>query len=122
MGTGTSFMLHQIRYMIGTAIAVVNGAFPIQLVDSALLLPLRLKNVPMSPAEPLVLAGCGFLQKYDPMGKLNKLGNALNMYKNGNNMFSTQDSRPNTSDATLPSILSNKNQFQRVLEQHLKQF
>lgn len=120
--TGTSFMLHQIRYMIGTAIAVVNGAFPIQLVESALLLPLRLQNVPMSPAEPLVLAGCSFSPRYDPMGKLSKLGNTLNMYKNENSMISAQNNQLNSSDENLSSILSNKNQFQKVLEQHLEQF
>jgi len=52
--SGLAFVLHQIRHMIGAALAVTNGKVPLDIMPIALDTPLR---VDMSPLAP----GCGLL-------------------------------------------------------------
>ena len=56
---GQSFLLHQIRLMIGCAILITRGIMPLMALDFALQVP---KHVlfPMAPAEGLVLVNAGF--------------------------------------------------------------
>ena len=56
---GTSFMLHQIRHMVGGAVAVALGRIPLDLLDASLGTPTRM-NLPLAPACSLVLAGAEF--------------------------------------------------------------
>ena len=51
---GLSFVLHQIRHMIGAAIAVANGVFPADTLPIALSTPLQVDVSPLAP-------GCGLL-------------------------------------------------------------
>jgi tRNA pseudouridine38-40 synthase len=56
---GASFMLHQIRHMVGAATAVALGIFPLELLQASLSSPARI-NLPLAPACSLVLAGAEF--------------------------------------------------------------
>jgi hypothetical protein len=53
--SGLAFVLHQIRHMIGTALAVVNGVVPRDVVPIALGTPLRVDISPLVPGCGLVL-------------------------------------------------------------------
>lgn len=56
---GASFMLHQIRHMVGAATAVALGKIPLELVEASIATPMRV-NLPLAPACSLVLAGAEF--------------------------------------------------------------
>jgi tRNA pseudouridine(38-40) synthase len=56
---GQGFLLHQIRIIVGTAVLVARGQLPELIVDLALGIPLQF-NLPMAPAEGLVLVDAGF--------------------------------------------------------------
>jgi tRNA pseudouridine(38-40) synthase len=56
---GQSFLLHQIRLMIGAAVAIVRGTMPASVLDFALTVPIHVE-FPMAPAEGLVLLDAGF--------------------------------------------------------------
>ena len=56
---GQSFLLHQIRLMIGAAIAIVRGTMPSKVLDFALTVPVHV-DLPMAPAEGLGLVDAGF--------------------------------------------------------------
>lgn len=56
---GQSFLLHQIRLMVGTAIAAVRGVVPKTTIDTALVVPYHIP-LPMAPAEGLLLTDAGF--------------------------------------------------------------
>jgi len=57
--TGASFMLHQIRHMVGASVAVALGILPLELLEASLAAPARV-NVPLAPPTTLVLAGAEF--------------------------------------------------------------
>ncbi len=57
--TGMSFMLHQIRHMIGGALAVARGSLPLPLLRASLAAHARV-NVPRAPPHTLVLSDCSF--------------------------------------------------------------
>lgn len=48
--TGSSFMLHQIRHMIGAAVAVARGNLPMEFVAASLCAPARVA-LPLAPSE-----------------------------------------------------------------------
>mmetsp|Transcript_8991 Transcript_8991/g.27292 ORF Transcript_8991/g.27292 Transcript_8991/m.27292 type:complete len:316 (-) Transcript_8991:513-1460(-) len=56
---GGSFMLHQIRHMVGAAVAVAHGVLPLTLMY-ALLAPGSRGNVPRAPPHCLLLSDCSF--------------------------------------------------------------
>jgi tRNA pseudouridine38-40 synthase len=56
---GESFLLHQIRKMVATALAVARGLLPADFVGAALCRPARTR-VPMAPASTLLLADAAF--------------------------------------------------------------
>jgi len=56
---GQSFLLHQIRLMMGTAILATRGVLPSEVIDKALLAPIFIP-FPMAPAEGLILLTAGF--------------------------------------------------------------
>ena len=56
---GGSFMLHQIRHMVGASIAVAVGKVPLEVVEASLTVPSR-TSFPLAPASTLVLAGAEF--------------------------------------------------------------
>lgn len=56
---GASFMLHQIRHMVGAATAVALGIIPLELIEASLAAPARI-NLPLAPACSLILAGAEF--------------------------------------------------------------
>ena len=56
---GGSFMLHQIRHMVGAAVAVARGHLPLELVDASLATPARI-NLPLAPPSTLMLMGAQF--------------------------------------------------------------
>ncbi|GIL74652.1 hypothetical protein Vretifemale_4577 [Volvox reticuliferus] len=56
---GMSFMLHQIRHMIGGALAVARGSLPLQLLRASLAGHARV-TVPRAPPHTLILADCTF--------------------------------------------------------------
>ena len=56
---GQSFMLHQIRHMIGGAIAVARGILPLPLLAAALAKGARI-STPRAPPHTLILADCSF--------------------------------------------------------------
>jgi tRNA pseudouridine38-40 synthase len=57
--TGTSFMLHQIRHMVGAATAVATGRLPLQLIQASMAAPTRVA-LPLAPPSTLVLASADF--------------------------------------------------------------
>jgi tRNA pseudouridine38-40 synthase len=56
---GESFMLHQIRKMVATAVAVARGALPAAFIPAALARPCRART-PMAPPATLLLSGASF--------------------------------------------------------------
>ena len=52
---GLAFVLHQIRHMVGAAIAVANGLVPLDVFDIALRSPLRVDVAPLVPGMGLLL-------------------------------------------------------------------
>lgn len=56
---GDSFMLHQIRHMVGAAVAVVRGVMPRELVELSLSAPGRV-TLPRAPPHTLLLSGSQF--------------------------------------------------------------
>lgn len=56
---GASFMLHQIRHMVGGAVLVALGKMPQELLQAALAPPVRM-NLPLAPPGTLVLRGADF--------------------------------------------------------------
>lgn len=56
---GASFMLHQIRHMVGCAVAVALGVIPLELVEPSLSTPLRM-SMPLAPPSTLVLTDTEF--------------------------------------------------------------
>ncbi|GFR46264.1 hypothetical protein Agub_g7817 [Astrephomene gubernaculifera] len=56
---GQSFMLHQIRHMIGGGLAAARGMVPLQLLRASLAAPARV-TVPRAPPHTLILADCSF--------------------------------------------------------------
>lgn len=56
---GASFMLHQIRHMVGAAVAVAIGKIPLDLLEASLAAPTRV-NLPLAPASSLVLMDAEF--------------------------------------------------------------
>jgi tRNA pseudouridine38-40 synthase len=57
--TGDSFMLHQIRHMIGAAVAVARRIFPPEFLEVALSAPAR-APMPRAPPHTLLLADSFF--------------------------------------------------------------
>ena len=57
--SGASFMLHQIRHMVGAAVLVALGKMPQELLSAALAPPVRI-NLPLAPPGTLVLRGADF--------------------------------------------------------------
>lgn len=77
---GTSFMLHQIRRMVGTAVAAANGNIELDALEASLSRPARMLT-PRAPAQSLLLTGAEFRkfqvrpqkeegQTYEPPDKL----------------------------------------------------
>ena len=56
---GESFLIHQIRKMVGTAVAVARGRLAMEFVEAALQRPCRART-PVAPASTLVLADATF--------------------------------------------------------------
>ncbi len=56
---GESFMLHQIRHMVGAAVAVARGILPADLHAASLTAPIRV-TLPIAPPHTLLLAGVTF--------------------------------------------------------------
>ncbi|KXZ51601.1 hypothetical protein GPECTOR_12g565 [Gonium pectorale] len=66
--SGQSFMLHHIRHMIGTAVAVALGLLPRDVLQASLHPPARV-TLPRAPPHTLLLADCSFgrfPQQYGP--------------------------------------------------------
>ena len=47
---GLAFVLHQIRHMVGAALAAANGVVPPDVLSIALRSPLRVDAAPLAPA------------------------------------------------------------------------
>lgn len=56
---GQSFMLHQIRYMIATAVAVARGYISLRVLTASMAAPIRI-NLPLAPPHTLLLADSTF--------------------------------------------------------------
>ena len=66
---GESFLIHQIRKMVGTAVACARGRLAMEFVEAALQRPARART-PVAPASTLVLADATFWPfKADTSGK-----------------------------------------------------
>ena len=65
---GGSFMLYQIRYMIGTAVAVVLGRLPSEIIPVTISAPARFNHLPLAPASALMLADAHFFPLRTPHG------------------------------------------------------
>ena len=61
---GQSFLLHQIRLMLGCAVLISRGLMPLSALESAFVLPYHI-NFPMAPAEGLLLVDAGFGRNCD---------------------------------------------------------
>lgn len=57
--SGASFMLHQIRHMVGAAVLVALDKMPQELLDASMAPPVRM-NLPLAPPGTLVLRGADF--------------------------------------------------------------
>ena len=57
--TGQSFLLHHIRHMIGSAIAVTLGALSMEAVEASFAPPSRI-SLPLAPSHTLLLSDCDF--------------------------------------------------------------
>ncbi|PSC73076.1 tRNA pseudouridine synthase [Micractinium conductrix] len=57
--TGGNFMLHQIRHMVGAAVAVARGTMPLELLEASLATPARV-SLPLAPPSTLMLIGAQF--------------------------------------------------------------
>eukprot|EP00884_Botryococcus_braunii_P014325 jgi/Botrbrau1/22894/Bobra.0065s0047.1 len=64
---GQSFMIHQIRHMVGAAVSVALGAVPLQYIEASLCRPSRTYH-PLAPAAVLVLADSHFLRFPSDLG------------------------------------------------------
>jgi tRNA U38,U39,U40 pseudouridine synthase TruA len=60
---GASFMLHQIRFMVGTALAVLHGHAPLTYLQAALALPF-FPRLPLAPAYGLMLGEVHFVGEF----------------------------------------------------------
>lgn len=58
--TGASFMQHQIRHMVGAAVAVGRGNLPLELLQATLSVPARV-SLPLAPAATLLLVDATFM-------------------------------------------------------------
>ena len=67
--TGGSFMLYQIRYMIGTAVGVVLGDFPSTIIPASMSAPARFNHLPLAPPSTLVLVDADFHPLRTPRGQ-----------------------------------------------------
>lgn len=59
--TGQSFMLHQIRHMVGGAVLVALGKLPLDVLRAALTPPARM-NLPLAPPGTLMLRNAQFMK------------------------------------------------------------
>jgi len=66
--TGESFMMKQIRHMVGGAVAVANGHMPLDVLRAALAVPARV-SLPLAPPHTLVLAATEFHPYRAPPGR-----------------------------------------------------
>eukprot|EP00940_MAST-03C_sp_MAST-3C-sp2_P002870 g2870.t1 len=58
--SGDSFVLNQIRKMVGAALQYARYALPLEFIKAGLSTSIRLPCSPMAPADGLLLAGCNF--------------------------------------------------------------
>lgn len=65
---GGSFMLYQIRYMIGTAVGVVLGHLPSEIIPVSISAPARFNHLPLAPPSTLMLADAHFFPLRTPHG------------------------------------------------------
>ena len=85
--SGASFMLHQIRHMVGAAVLVALGKMPQELLQAALAPPVRM-NLPLAPPGTLVLRGADFgkfRKSYDgkPSATERSSGSSLRLLNGG---------------------------------------
>jgi len=58
--TGSSFMIRQIRHMVGGAVAVARGEISLELLEASMAIPARISSLPLAPPSTLMLAGNTF--------------------------------------------------------------
>ena len=85
--SGASFMLHQIRHMVGAALLVALGKMPQELLHAAMAPPVRI-NLPLAPPGTLVLRSADFgkfRRSYDgkPSATERSSGSALRLLDRG---------------------------------------
>jgi len=85
--SGASFMLHQIRHMVGAALLVALGKMPQELLQAAMAPPVRI-NLPLAPPGTLVLRSADFgkfRRSYDgkPSATERSSGSALRLLDRG---------------------------------------